>query len=246
MKYLIKAYSRLSYFFFKRFFILTKNYKFITFYCPNYQQHAYALDYLLSPNKDLEFLNKILSKKGKLNIIDVGANIGFSCLKFKNYFKNSQTYCIDPINENISYLKKNLRKFNPIIINIGCSNIKGEISIGTPSDNVFDTGMFSKFCENNTIKISTNKLDSIMRNYKLKTIDLIKIDIEGMEYEALLGSKKILLNYSPVIYLEINKKIVDDFDKINSLLKEYGYSYVNHKKIDLEKSKKFDLIWIKN
>lgn len=246
MNYLIKVYSRLSYFFFKRFFILTKNYKFITFYCPNYQQHAYALDYLLSPNKDLEFLNKTLSKKEKLNIIDVGANIGFSFLNFKNYFNNSQIFCIDPIDKNISYLKKNLRKFNPIIINIGCSNIKGEISIGTPSDNIIDTGMYSKFCENNSIKISTNTLDSIMENYNLKTIDLIKIDIEGMEYEALLGSKRILLNYSPVIYLEINKKIIDDFDKINSLLEEFDYSYVNHKKINLEKSKKFDLIWIKN
>jgi hypothetical protein len=85
-----------------------------------------------------------------------------------------------------------------------------------------------------------------MDNYNLKTIDLIKIDIEGMEYEALLGSKKIILNYSPIIYLEINKKITDDFDKINSLLKEFDYSYVNHKKINIEKSKKFDMIWMKN
>lgn len=246
MKYLIKVYSRLSYFFFKRFFILTTNYKLITFYCPNYQQHAYALDYLLSPNKDLEFLNKTLTKKEKLNIIDIGANIGFSFLNFKYYFNNSQIFCIDPIDENISYLKKNLRKFSPVIINIGCSNIKGEISIGTPSDNFIDTGMYSKFCENNSIKISTNTLDSIMDNYNLKTIDLIKIDIEGMEYEALLGSKKIILNYSPIIYLEINKKITDDFDKINSLLKEFDYSYVNHKKINMVKSKKFDMIWMKN
>ena len=246
MKYLIKVYSRLSYLFFKRFFILTKNYKLITFYCPNYQQHAYALDYLLSPNKDLEFLNKTLTKKEKLNIIDIGANIGFSFLNFKYYLNNSQIFCIDPIDKNISYLKKNLRKFNPVIINIGCSNIKGEIKIGTPSDNFIDTGMYSKFCENNSIKISTNTLDSIMDNYNLKTIDLIKIDIEGMEYEALLGSKKIILNYSPIIYLEINKKITDDFDKINSLLKEFDYSYVNHKKINIEKSKKFDMIWIKN
>lgn len=227
-------------------FYIYKNKKIIKFFSPNYQQHAYAVHYLLSRNEDLKYLKKRLDHKEDLTIIDVGANIGFSYLELKNHFRNSKIFCIEPIKENIFYLKKNLKQFNPQIINIGCSKIREKIKVGTPINADRDTGMFSKYIDSNSIEIETDKLDTILDQFNLKKIDLIKIDVEGMELSTLQGSKKILRAFGPIVYLEINKKIIDDFKKIDLFLKNFGYNIENHRKINIDKSMKFDIMWIKD
>lgn len=57
-------------------------------------------------------------------------------------------------------------------------------------------------------------------NFKDDKIDLIKIDVEGYEYKVLLGAKETLKKYNPVIIIECFDKY---FEKVNSLLNEYGY-----------------------
>ena len=49
-----------------------------------------------------------------------------------------------------------------------------------------------------------NSLD----NMKIKKIDIILIDIEGFEYNFLVGGQKTILKYKPIIIIEIwdNKK----------------------------------------
>lgn len=67
-----------------------------------------------------------------------------------------------------------------------------------------------------------------------------------MELSTLQGSKKILRAFGPIVYLEINKKIIDDFKKIDLFLKNFGYNIENHRKINIDKSMKFDIMWIKD
>jgi hypothetical protein len=37
-----------------------------------------------------------------------------------------------------------------------------------------------------------------------REFSLLKMDIEGCEYEALLGAEKVIARYRPVLWLEIN------------------------------------------
>ena len=43
------------------------------------------------------------------------------------------------------------------------------------------------------------KLDNILINLGVETVDLMKIDVEGAEYDVLLGAKKTLENTKVVI-----------------------------------------------
>ena len=54
----------------------------------------------------------------------------------------------------------------------------------------------------------------------LRNIRLIKLDIEGMEYKALLGAQKTLRASRPLLFLEYEKT---DFDAVKLLLKEACY-----------------------
>ena len=63
--------------------------------------------------------------------------------------------------------------------------------------------------------IKTKKLDSYNFNPSF-----IKIDIEGHEYECVLGSLKTIKKYKPIVMVEYNRKICN---KIYKLLKKMNY-----------------------
>jgi hypothetical protein len=72
--------------------------------------------------------------------------------------------------------------------------------------------------ENNGLEINCIVIDDL----NLEDICYIKIDVEGHEFQALLGLKKTILKYHPTIMIEIHescptKNLTFDF------LKKFGY-----------------------
>ena len=56
-------------------------------------------------------------------------------------------------------------------------------------------------------KVQTITIDSFLKKNKIKSIDILKIDIEGSEYELLLGAKNSLKkNRVKIILVEIIEK----------------------------------------
>ena len=83
------------------------------------------------------------------------------------------------------------------------------------------------------LKVKTNTIDNFCKKNKITKIDILKIDVEGSEFEVLKGSKKIL-NQTHLIQLEIyqNKKNFSKIEKkITALLKEYNFKKIKEKKI---------------
>ena len=68
-------------------------------------------------------------------------------------------------------------------------------------------------------------LDEQLTEGQMTEISLIKLDVEGHEYEALLGMSRTLKESSPIVLFEINEtEIVDGTTKAKELLYENGYS----------------------
>ena len=85
-------------------------------------------------------------------------------------------------------------------------------------------------------------MDNIIKlNNKIK---LIKIDIEGHEYEALEGMKKLLNKNKSLILLEFCEESVSKRRKIINFLKdkEYFHSYYISKEKKISNRAYFDLI----
>ncbi|MDD5570031.1 MAG: FkbM family methyltransferase [Bacteroidales bacterium] len=130
------------------------------------------------------------SKKPK--ILDCGANIGLSVIYFKKLFPDARITAFEPDPLIFKILKNNIDSFNfndVELIQKGLSNNEGECFFhqeGADSGKIIN----ENYDCNSKIKIKTTRL----KNYLSEPIDLLKIDIEGMETEVIADSKDLLYN----------------------------------------------------
>lgn len=82
-----------------------------------------------------------------------------------------------------------------------------------------------------TFQVEVDTLDNCIEKIDLPKPDLIKIDIEGMEYNALLGMAETLSEYKPLLYVEIHgsdeKNKIENIQKIVRLIDSHGYTILH-------------------
>ena len=187
----------------------------------------------------IDTIEKIV-KKGD-SFFDLGANEGyFSVLSSKIVGRNGKIYAIEPQSRLQNIIEINF-KLNSInngkIIQKAISNKIGKIEFSlTPDTNTGSSGLYNTTKYKNpteTVKMIT--LEQLFYEEKIKKIKLIKIDIEGLEYEAILGSKKLFMqNIIENIALELHPDILLKRNKSESeiikFLNDAGYKRNNHYK----------------
>ena len=174
---------------------------------------------------------EIVKKEIKENdiILDIGANIGYYSLIFAQLTgKSGKVYSFEPDPTNFEILKKNIlvnKHENVILENKAVSNKEGNLKLYLSTEN---NGMHriypSKWCKE-SIDINSIKIDNYFN--KNQKIDFIKLDIEGAEYDALLGMESIIQN---------NENIVIFIEFVPTSLEEHGTNpekvidfFINHK-----------------
>lgn len=169
---------------------------------------------------ELVIISNIINPK---NIIfDIGANLGQTVDKFLLVNKNLYFYVFEPYCKYFYYLKKKYKQNKNVrIFNYGIGS-KNEIRNFYFTNNKKHQFAFS-FNKANYLdhkqRVKIIKLDSEF--VKFKNVDVIKIDVEGLEYQVLLGAQKIIKKNKPFILLEVTSLSID---KCISLLRKIGYS----------------------
>jgi len=143
-------------------------------------------------------------------MIDGGANIGNYSLLFHKHSPACIIYAFEPVRETCDLLKENVRDHANIIpVN------KGLYSENTTREiNLFPSNTHSSLYDIQGLSydptgIQTIELvrgDDFLREQKIDKVDFIKLDLEGAEYDALLGFDEALKN-----------------KKIKAVQFEYGY-----------------------
>ena len=167
----------------------------------------------------------------KFNFIDVGCSRGFFAMYLLGLKKlNSRGLCIEPLSKAV-YDFKEILKLNDIkrakIINGVVSNKSTQ---NTSLYRVNDKhGYYSliknvRFADEKILKKINTKsftIDQLIFKKKyLKSVEFIKIDAEGAEYEILCKSLKTIRKFKPVIHCEVTRKKSDIF----KLLKKNNYN----------------------
>ena len=79
--------------------------------------------------------------------------------------------------------------------------------------------------EDKIIKIPVKTLDSFVKENNITKIDILRMDVEGFEYNIILGANNVLEKYKPKIFVEIHKMYLgkEKTCEIFNDLKNKGY-----------------------
>lgn len=165
-------------------------------------------------------------------IYDVGANIGaVSLISAKHLEKECLVYAFEPLPTTYAMLFKNvmINNCSKVIVplNIALSD-KVEINqfnltstqSGTSGHSITKAGIIPRDF-NNRLTVFTQTLDNLIDTYDIKKPNHIKIDVDGIDYEVLLGGEKNVLNNPALKTILIEKNSKEN--KVRELVKKYGF-----------------------
>ena len=115
------------------------------------------------------------------NILDAGSQIGLATLFFSEYFPNARIVCCEPSRNNLELLKLNtahLPNVSVLHCALGRRTASGTIMQPTPSDHANVQVM-----ENESGDVPIYDYKQLLKISGVPSFDLIKIDIEGAEYD---------------------------------------------------------------
>jgi len=164
---------------------------------------------------------KYFKKKKNLTIVDIGANDGLSTNFFLKNFNDSKIIVFEPIKNivKVHYKKYNRNKLRIISCALGNKNKDGFLFI--PYTYFFFLKLYltaySKISYKKKYFIPNKNLKSFYKKdfyYKILDVkvlkldqfsikaDIIKLDVEGFEYNVILGAIKTIIRNKPVLYIE--------------------------------------------
>jgi len=172
----------------------------------------------LENGSELFFIQKILARQLADNpnplIFDVGANIGNYTLTLKENIKNAKIFSFEPVGETFENLKRKVGDTGNLY-NIGFSNLPGEgllYNIANTNDGETATmhkeillDVFKSTGDIQPMAIKLDTIDNFCAVNNIKTIDFLKIDVEGNELSVMQGAPGMLAkNAIKIIQFEIN------------------------------------------
>jgi len=233
-------------YFFKKF-LVEKNLIKIFFKKNEYfiRAHEHDLDVLISNlDKEFEFLKNISLSEDKI-IIDAGAYIGTSSIRFSQLFKKNQIIAIEPFKENYDILLKNAEKYKNIIpINsaLVSSNHNEEIFLYKSRTGAWGNNILKDTHDKRNLdiiyKVKKIDLKSLIEKFN-KQIGILKLDIEGSE-KMIVENDKDILNDIDIIIVELHKKINKDIEEIffSFAKNRYNFYFDKEKVVSVKKDKR--------
>ncbi len=119
-------------------------------------------------------------RRAPKHVVDCGANIGISAAYFAEKFPESKVYGLEIDEGNLVLMRKNSEQFGTRVIPVGAGIYK------TDGQLYFEKGDYNyshKLAPSGTRQIDTLSLATVMAKFDIDFIDILKVDIEGGEFD---------------------------------------------------------------
>lgn len=166
-----------------------------------------------------------------MTIIDIGANIGYYALLESQLAPKGHVYAIEPVPKNYTLLTKNIALNsgkNLSTYNVAIGNVDGYLDMY-----IYDKCNWSSFTRIpggnviDTIRVPIFTLDTFIESHLTRNPHFIRMDVEGFEYEIVMGSLKTLRAAGPlVLCIEMHPHLMSGgkVTAIMNIMKENGFS----------------------
>ena len=168
-------------------------------------------------------------------IFDVGANIGTLTTWFANSFPTGKIHSFEPQRAVFQMLCGNVainNLYNVYTYNCGLGAQNETKTFEEP--NYFSKDDFGTFSlVENIVKQTTGEsftvdiytLDSFCAKHNIPKVDLIKVDVEGMDLQVLMGAAHMLETCHPALFVEHCDNRRSIIGPIQEFLDQFGYTY---------------------
>lgn len=142
---------------------------------------------------------------------DIGANVGVFSLFAAKRLTSGEVHAFEPFEKHLARFRMNieLNGFSNIKVNpVALSHEPGSQTLYVP--NTSNTGMASFYADETGPdgftghEITTMTLDHYVSDLQIGRLDIIKIDVEGAELDALEGGRETILRFRPRVMMEVN------------------------------------------
>ncbi len=184
-----------------------------------YNYRDFSLELFFDESKDVKV------------ILDIGANIGWTALRFASKNPKAKIIAFEPHPITFQRAQDNFGRnnFNNILcLNIGLGESPSILKIYELMDN--NSGMNRIVLEEldrpyKEVKIE--RLDDVLNSRNIHQVDMIKMDVEGFEGFVLKGASKILTDSNAKILMETDDAYLKNNGSsartLIDILKGYGY-----------------------
>ncbi len=167
-------------------------------------------------------------------IIDIGSNLGYFTVLAASRTKNSgKVYSVEINTELIKHQQKQLALNgfkNVELINTAVSDAECVLPFYLAPEQFYGHSSLkqnSTFVPEKVIEVQCTTLDQLVSRNNIKRIDIIKIDVEGAEFNVLKGAESTLRTFRPTIFFESADELTEGFNYTTSDLICYlkGFDY---------------------
>jgi len=216
-------------------------------------------------------LLELLDRNAELVILDIGACEALDSIRYSRLFPNAQVHAFEPVKSNVALAKKNLRRFRATRVRVHHTAVGEKIGkltlhrssgkpdgVQTTSDwdfgnkssslmepnlqEIQGTWSWLNFAATELVPCTT--LDQFVREFSIRQIDLIHMDVQGAEHLVLRGGLPALATVQ-AIWLEVSSQ---EFYKgqllapqMAQLLEDAGL----HRHFSLGEPPQWDELWVR-
>lgn len=159
-------------------------------------------------------------------VLDVGANEGVFSIMIAKLFPFVRVISLEPVPRTFYQMIRNIglngtTNIEPLNVGVGkgvegVMNVHKQFSGGSSLVDTYDSA------QHDQIPVALMSLDDVYMKYDLKRIKLLKIDIEGGEYDAIYNSNILSQVDNVVGEFHINSRLTSRGYDINSLATYVG------------------------
>jgi FkbM family methyltransferase len=196
----------------------------------------------------LEWVKEYLPEREIKVVFDIGTHDGADGLRFKEFFPESRVVAIEADRSLFDKIVDNKKMGGLEVLNYAICDRDGMIKFYHNNGEKRGSGSIhepTEYCRNfegmsfsEPYEIPSTRLDTLCRKLNIEEIDIIHMDIQGAEYEALIGLGEMRPG---IIFLEVDYYWYKDAVSPSKKISEMGY-----RKIDVSDVTKCDELWIYN
>jgi FkbM family methyltransferase len=151
-------------------------------------------------------------------VYDIGANVGiYTVLACRSVGPTGRVFAFEPATMNLFYMNENIRAnrfLNCQVVPKAVGDEDGTVRFE------FNESCLGKVSPDGLVQVPSTSLDSFW-SLGNPLPQLVKIDVEGAEYDVLKGGLRVLFKAKPTIFLATHGQKVRDCCQ---MLEELGYS----------------------